>query len=217
MTYQLNAIFSLTIGIGAIIGWVRFRKTDPAFFPFLLLLTIAFVNEVTSIVLLQTGNSNVINFNVFELVESFLLTWQFLKWGLFEKRRVLYFVVQCLFGCLWIGENFVTSFQFFDSYFIIIHSFAFVMMAISMINGIVLKESLSLLKQPVFLICMGLIIYYNYAVLVEAFWVFGLYHSKVFRLAIYEILAYVNLVTNLIFAFAFLWIPMRVQYILQSL
>lgn len=216
MSFELSAAFSLTIVFGAIIGWTRFQKTDPAFLPFLLLLSIGFVNEVTSILLMTYGHSNMINYNLFELVESILLTWQFLKWGLFEKMKKLYYLLQVVFVFLWAGENFIHSFQAFNSYFIIVHSFLFVMMGISMINRVSLKESTPLLKQPVFLICIGLIIYFDYAVLVEAFWVFGLNHSASFRLRVYAILAYINLFTNLIFALAFLWIPMRPRYILQS-
>lgn len=216
MSYELNAIFSLSIGLGAVIGWVRFSKTDPAFFPFLLLLTIGFVNEIASIVQIENGNSNIVNYNVFGLVESVLLTWQFLKWGLFTKSKGFYWFIQVVFGGFWVAENFIRSFSAFDSYFTIVHSFLFVMMSISMINRVVLKETRPLLKHPVFLICTGLIVYFNYAVLVEAFWIFGLNRSRSFRLGIYEILAYINLITNLIFAFAFLWIPTRLRYILQS-
>jgi hypothetical protein len=157
-----------------------------------------------------------INYNLFGLAESLLLSWQFLRWGLFEKQKEFYYSLQVVFILIWISENFIHSFKAFDSYFIIVHSFMFVMMGISMINRISLKETVALLKNPVFLICIGLIVYFNYAVLVEAFWIFGLNHSRSFRLGIYEILAYINLVCNLIFAIAFIWIPMRPQYILRS-
>lgn len=215
MSYGLNAVLSLSIGLGVLVGWARFRKTGPAFFPFLLLLTVGLVNEGTSILLISHGHSNMVNFNLFELLESFLLTWQFLRWGLFASRRS-YFLLQGLFALAWTAENFIRCFQAYSSYFIIAHSFILVMMSISMINRTAVKAPTSLLKQPVFLICMGLVIYYDYAVLVEAFWIFGLNHSRSFRVAVYGILTCINLVTNLIFAFAFLWIPMRPQYILRS-
>ena len=83
MSYELNAIISLTIGIGPIIGWVRFHKIDPAFLPFLLLLTIGFLNEVVSIILMKYGYTNIINFNSFKIIESVLLLWQFKNWKLF--------------------------------------------------------------------------------------------------------------------------------------
>jgi hypothetical protein len=215
MSFELNAIFSLSISLAVVIGWVRFRRIDPAYLPFLVLLTIGCLNEAISIVLMEHGFTNIINFNTFKLIESLLLTWQFLKWGLFEKRKVLYTGLQVIFILSWLAEIGVHSIRSFNSYFIILHSFLLVMMSISMINLIVLKETTPLWKQPVFLICMGLIAYFTYAIFVEAFWIVGLNHRRLFRLKIFEIMAYINLLTNLIFAFAFLWIPMRPRYILR--
>lgn len=216
MSFELNAIFSLSVGISVIIGWIRFYKTDPAFFPFLLLVTIAFFNEAVSFILAEYGYTNIINFNTFQLFESLLLAWQFLKWGLFGKRRTLCFLLQALFSACWIIESLITLNEAFYSYFIIVHSFVIVMMSISMINHIALKETTPLMKHPVFLICIGLIAYFIYAMLVESFWIVGLNDGRLFRLRIYEIMAYINLITNIIFAFAFIWVPMRPQYIMRS-
>lgn len=58
MSFTLNAIFSLSIGLSVLIGWIRFYKTDPAFFPFLLLVSVGFANEVISIVLALYKHSN---------------------------------------------------------------------------------------------------------------------------------------------------------------
>jgi hypothetical protein len=216
MSFELNAIFSLSIGVSMAIGWVRFFKTDPAFLPFIIYVSIGFVNELTGTVLAYAGYNNEISYNLFDLLESILLTWQFLKWGLFTERKMLYYFLQPAYGVLWAAEIFDTSIHSFNSYFVIVHSFLLVMMSISMINMIALKETAPLFKQPVFLLCLALILYFTYAILVEAFWVVGFNHKKAFRLKIYEILSYINLFTNLLFAFAFIWIPMRPRYILRS-
>lgn len=216
MSFELNAVFSLSIGIGAIIGWIRFSKTDPAYFPFLLLLSIGFINEIISIILLTNGYNNIINFNTFLLIESILLTWQFRKWGLLKRNGYVFYILIFIFAGSWIAENFFISVDAFNSYFFIVQSFLLVIMSIYMINVILTEDSTPLSRQPVFLICLGLIVYFTYAVLVEAFWIFGLNKSRSFRLRVFEIMSYINLVTNLIFAFAFLWIPMRPQYILRS-
>src|SRR4051812_43539177 len=134
MSFELNEIFSLSIGLGALIGWVRFYKTDPAFLPFLILLTLGFSNELASIVLMNRGYTNVINFNTFNLIESLLLTFQFLKWGLFGKRKSIYYLVQIFFTGSWLAEIGFTNINSYNSYFIIVHSFVLVMMSISMVN-----------------------------------------------------------------------------------
>jgi hypothetical protein len=215
MSFELNAAFSLSIMVGAVIGWCRVRKSDPAFFPFLLLLTVGLLNEVISIILIRQGRQNVFNYNLYGLVEALLLAWQFLRWGLFKGARRLYYSLQVLFVSLWVAESLLRSFKVFNSYFIMLHSFLLVLMSISMINRVSLRETLPLWRQPVFLICTGLVIYHDYAVVVEAFWIFGLNYSDGFRIRIYEILSYINLFTNLLFAFAIIWIPTRLRYILQ--
>lgn len=215
MSFELNAAFSLSIVVSVIIGWVRFSRTDPAFLPILLYLTIGFINEAIGTILAYQGYTNVISYNLFGLVESVLLTWQFLKWGLFGKNKRYYYLLQLSFFLLWMAESSLFSVQTFNSYYVIAHSFVLVMMSITTINMVVLKETTPLFKQPVFIFCLALIFFFTYSILVECFWIVGFNHQKMFRLKIFEILSYINLLTNLLFAFGYLWVPMRPRYILQ--
>jgi hypothetical protein len=215
MSFTLNAIFSLSIVLSVLIGWIRFRRTDPAFLPILLLVTLAALNEVISLITSYYYHNNVNNFNAFQLIEALLLTWQFLKWGLFEGNKGFYYLLQGVFAGIWVTENILLRGEF-SSYFVIAHSFIIVILSINQINKVAMKESTSVFKHPVALICIALITYFTYAILIETFWLVGFYNQRQFRLKIFEILSYINLVTNLLFAYAFLWIPMRPQYIMQS-
>ena len=217
MVFELNALFSLSIAIGGIIGWIRVKKTDPAFLPFLWLLWSGLLNEIASIAIIKAGYSNAINYNIFSLAEALLITWQFRKWNLFENQRRIYYFLQFAFIAGWLAEVFLLhDMRLFNSYFIIAHSALIVLMSINMLNKVMFGEPSFLLYNPIFLICMGMIIYFTYAILVEAFWVYGLNKSKGFRIQIYEILAYINLFTNLVFALATLWIPLKQEYIMRS-
>ena len=216
MSFELNAAFSLSIGIGAIAGCIRFRKIDTAFLPFLLWLWVGFINEVSSIALMKAGYPNIINYNVFSLFEAIVLTRQFKNWGLFRKQSYSYTVIQIFFAASWCFETVLrNNMSEVNSYFIICYSACLVLMSINMLNKIMFEEPSTLIRNPIFLICMGLIIYFTYAILVEAFLLYGLNESTQFRISIYEILAYINLFTNLVFAIATLWIPLKRQYILQ--
>jgi hypothetical protein len=217
MNFELNAAFSLSIGIGAVTGWIRIRKTDPAFLPFLFLLLAGFINEIISIVVMKAGYSNVVFYNIFSLLEGLLITLQFRRWGLFESWRKQYYIIMLLFMAVWTAEVvFKSHLRLFNSVFIIFYSALIVLMSINMLNRVIFKEPPHLFFNPVFLICMGFIIYFTYAILVEAFWVYGLNQSKEFRIGVYSMLAYVNLFTNLLFASATIWIPLKRQYILRS-
>src|SRR4051794_38288964 len=100
MNFTINALLSLSIGIAAIIGWVRFRKIDPAFVPFLWLIWLGLANEVISIMLMKSGFSNVIPYNLFNLCQAILITWQFRRWEFFTHAAP-YFILQGCFILSW--------------------------------------------------------------------------------------------------------------------
>lgn len=217
MNFEINAVLSLSVGIGAVIGWIRLRKADPVFFPFILLLTAGFFTETVSIILMKKGYSNVLLYNIFSLSEAVIIVWQFKKWKFLGKKIMLYYLIQVLFLVSWVTEFILRGgFSQFFSYFIVGYSTIIVYMAIGIINDVIFKEPTPLLLNPLFLICMGLIIYFTYMALIEIFWIYGLNRSSAFRISVYNIFAFINLFTNLLFAFATLWIPMKRQYILLS-
>ena len=217
MNFEINAVLSLSVGIGAVIGWIRLRKADPVFFPFILLLTAGFFTETVSIILMKKGYSNVLLYNIFSLSEAVIIVWQFKKWKFLGKKIMLYYLIQVLFLVSWVAEFILRGgFNQFISYFIVGYSTIIVYMAIGIINDVIFKEPTPLLLNPLFLICMGLIIYFTYMALIEIFWIYGLNRSSAFRISVYNIFAFINLFTNLLFAFATLWIPMKRQYILLS-
>lgn len=215
MSFFLNTIFSLSIGIAAIIGGVRFAKTDPAYHPFIILTWASFLNEIISFLVIKTGYSNAINTNLFLLLQSLLILAQFRKWELFRQQKSLFPIAVFCLSILWIWESFIYSTLLkFNSYFIIISSIAIILTAISMINRLIVSERNSLLKDARFLISFSIVVFFTFSVLVETFWLYGLNKSSLFRIRIYAILAYINLFCNLIYGVAILWMPMKLRYIL---
>ncbi|HMK05166.1 MAG TPA: hypothetical protein VK489_13270 [Ferruginibacter sp.] len=151
------------------------------------------------------------------MLESFLITWQFYTWKLFNRHRSLYIVILCLLMSTWLVENFILSkINYFSSYFRIVYSFIIVLMSISVLNMLLVRERKTLLKNPMFLICITFIIYYTYRVVVEAFWVYGLNSSREFRLKVYQILLFINVFANLVYALAVLWMPTKQRFTLPS-
>ena len=216
MQFETNAILSLSVGVGATVGWVQFRKADPAFFPFILLLTAGFVTELCSIFLIHAGYSNAIVYNLFILLESMLITYQFYLWQLFKKHPTIFRFTLVLFASVWLTEFiYRSSIVAFHSYFIIISSTVLVFMSIHMMNVLLFKDPKQLYLNPLFIICTSFIFYFTYTIIVEVFWVYGLNKSTVFRVRIYQIFSYINLFTNLLFAYACLWIPKKQPYILR--
>jgi hypothetical protein len=217
MNYQAAIFFSLSIIIAAVLGGIRYQKIDPVYRPFLFLIWLSLINEILSIVLAYTIRNNVVNNNIFTLLQSLLILWQFRNWKSFQRYRRLLMVLIVLVIASWTIEiSFVHTINDFTAYSLILHAFMVVLLSISMINVLLLREYRSLLKNPIFLICTGFILYFTMSILTEIFWQYGLNENKDFRLSIYRILQFINLFSNLIYALAVLWMPAKPRFILPS-
>lgn len=214
MSFEVSFLLSLSVAPGAVLGWLRFKKTGPAFLPFLLLLTAGLVTEVCSYLLLRKGYSHVALYNFFSLAEVLLISRQFYLWGLFDWKQKWYRAVLVFSVVVWVSDNvWLHPVTAFGSFAMILHSFIIVIMSIHMINRMMFTEVTSFLRHSVFCICIGFIIYFTYAILVEMFWIFGLNRSSFFRGRVYDILAGINFLTNIIYLFAIVWMPMKPRYI----
>lgn len=87
-------------------------------------------------------------------------------------------------------------------------------MSISLINRIILVEHKKLGKNVLFLICLAFICFFTYALVVEIFTLYGKGVSKEFQVALYRIMSYINVATNIAYAFAISWIPTKQRSIL---
>lgn len=215
MNYFLKEGLSYAIVIPVLFGLIKLRRIDRDYLPLLIFLFLGLLAELVSTYQINRGGSNAIVSNIYVLFESLLIVWQFNKWGLFARAKGLFPFFETFFTAFWLFENFyLSSIDVFSSYFRVVYSFAIVLMSIHTINIVILNENKSILLNPSFLACIAFILYFTYKVLVEIFWLYGLNGSDQFRGHIYNIMAYVNLLANLIYAFAILWVPRKQEYIL---
>ena len=215
--YAQNIIYSLTISVVVLLGWIRFKKMDRVFMPFIFLVSAGLINELLSLLLITSGHQNTINYNLYTLLESLLIVWQLRTWGLFNNKGVIFYSLQTSLLIGWSLENFFQTLFRFNSLFIIIYSFLVVLLSIVMMNRLIVSYRGHLFKNAAFLICVGFIFYFSFSLLTETFWLAGLGQSSSFRISIQSMLTYVNLIVNLLFILAIIWIPMKRQYILRSL
>jgi hypothetical protein len=217
MSFTTHVIFNLTAGVAALIGWIRIKKTDPAFLPFTILLTAGFITELVSFYILKKGYSNALVYNFFILAEALLVTWLYKSLGLFKKKNTSV-LLRVFYVVLWLTEFFLRlRGNEFMSYFIIVYSSVLVIQAIDLLPTVLLQTAHKLYMNSVFLIAMGFVIYFTYTIITELFWFYGLNQSSIFRTRIYELFTYINLFTNILFILAALWIPLKREYILRSL
>jgi hypothetical protein len=170
MNFVVNSFLSLSISLGAIIGWVRFKNTSPAYWPFLWLMWTGFYYEMFGIVVMLAGYYNAVAYNIYALVESLLLGLQFRRWGLFRKMPSGYYALQSLFIGGWMVDSFIVApINVFSSYFTIGRSIVIVLLSVSMLHLLFEKPVTSLPRHPVFLICIGLVVLFTYTAIVEGF------------------------------------------------
>lgn len=213
MSYYISLVLSLAIFIPAVIGLVLIKKINPVYYPFILLIWIGGINELVNFYLISNGKSNAANTNIYFLIESLLITYQFRKWNLFQRKNKLFSLLIYIFLLSWVIEVFMLStIAKFASYYSIFFSFVVVMMSISMINILIVHSKGKLIKNPIFIICAGFILFFTNAIIVEAFYQYGLMLSKRFQVSVVRVMTFTNLFINILYSFAVLWMPKRQKF-----
>jgi hypothetical protein len=213
---DITYFFTFSVVIGGLISIFRFAQIRKEYYPFIYVVWLACLNETVGFILVRTGHYNVINNNIYSLFEGLLYLWFFKRMNIFQRVKILYLFLGLLFIIIWVADNFVLH-RFgtaFNSYFNIFCSFVLVLMAITMVNNIIVKEK-EVLMNPAFLICAAIVIFFTYMILVEAFWLYGLTASESFSAKVFAILSWINLLCNLIFALAILWMQKKQPFTLQ--
>jgi hypothetical protein len=216
LNFTTAVIFSLSILIAGVIGIFRFAQIRDIYRPFIYLIWVGCCNELLSIYLLVNHHYNIINYTIYSLFEALLLLWFFKNLSVFQGRKTFFYSLIVLFVIIWTIESFYAN-EFgtrFSYYFDIVYSFCVVLLSIRVINNLLFTER-ELLKNPTFLICIGIIIFFTYQIVEEMFWLYGLKNSKIFRQNIQSILMIINLLSNLIYALAILWMRKRQAFTLQ--
>lgn len=215
MNYLLIEIFSYSIAIGALIGLWRWKQIDPTYLPFVILLCIGLINEALGTILINLIGNNAINSNIYILFEGWIIVWFFYNCGMLRRPRNIFPGMLIFLTLSWIIDNFLIGDLFhFNSYSRILFSFTFVILSIQQVNRLMSTAKPGLLKHPLFIISTGFIIFFTNKILVEIFWLYGLDASKSFRKEVYQIVSYINLFVNLLFAIALLWIPRKRESLL---
>jgi hypothetical protein len=207
-------ILSFSILIPAFTGALRIRKIDGTLYPFIICIWLATLNEILSAILTSARINTAPNNNLYVLGEALLIGWQFKNWGLFRfyKHAFAIYMLAVIFGWLW-DTSFFSQLHEINSGFRIVWSFLIVMMSIHINNKLIYHHRGKLLKSPIFFIGTGLIFYFTFKIFIEAFLLYGLEAGPAFYKSLFVILAWINLFTNLLFAYAILCIPKKIYYI----
>lgn len=209
MSTQVIFLFSLSILFPAVVGILRFRNADPNYRPFLYLIFISLFNELLVGLYLTnlSRNVNILNWQLFNLVEWILLLIQFNYWGRLKRYRHLFWVLLVASVAGWIFENFIYSNIYsFNPVFLICYSFVLVLLSINTINSTVAEHNQPLGKNGLFIICVGMVIFFTYTIIVFLFLALDISKTVLVQ-KIFDIRVYVNALANLIYAIGIYYIP----------
>jgi hypothetical protein len=209
-------LISITIAVPAIIGLWRFRLADKQYRPFVWICCLFTFSELLMFVLIQMNIYTFISYNLAILLVCFLYLLQFKRWGLFTGKKHLFMLLFAILFIIWVADHFlINGFRLNTRtvYFRVCFSLTLVMLSVNSINRQIVSEKKSLLQNSRFLICMGLIIYYTYRIIVDAFSIKGM--SQPFLMQLSDFNRYLLVGLNILFALAALWIPAKKNYTIQ--
>ena len=212
--FLLNIFLNHSVMIAAFIAAVRFKTVCKNFQPFILFIWLGFINETISLVLIYTKGYNTVNSNIYVLLESMIIFYQFYHWETISRH--LYYGLLLIAFSIWTADNLVWHrLSDNNSMFRIAYSFLVIACSLKEINKLVSCERVSLIKNPVFLICTAFLIYYSCKAFVEVFNAWHLQVSHTFNREIFTILYFADFISNIIYAIALLCIPRKQVFTMQ--
>ncbi|HYF31469.1 MAG TPA: hypothetical protein VD993_10155 [Chitinophagaceae bacterium] len=205
----LSFVLSLSILLPLTIGLIRFKTIQTSYHPFIVLIALGALTEFASSFSIRRFNTNAEVTNVFLLLECMLILYQFYRWRFYIKPKQWYWIVPAIFLVGWIVQNLVFSkFSEFSPFFHVAYSFVVVMLSINEINYLITHENRQLFRNARFLICLGFIIFFIYQILYEgSYYISSTEKRSAIAKTITSYAAYINVLTNIIFAVAIWFIP----------
>lgn len=213
MPAVVSSLISLTILFPLIIGIIRFNKIDNSYYPFILLLLMAFTSEVISTICRMVLHAHTTaTINLYVLIECIILFFQFHTWGFLKKNRPLFYAVLAVFVMIWITEKIIfNKLDDFSPFFVVSYSFAILLLSINQINYMIVQDNQQLYRNAKFLLCIGFIIFFLYAIVYDAahFVSKGKDTNITVATRIINMFNYMNAFVNLIYGVAVLLIPKK--------
>ncbi len=213
--FVLNQVSTFSILIASIIAMARYAGTVPAYRPFIFFIWVGACNDTFSMLLVFMGRNNLINSNLYVLIEYMLLLLIFHTWN-DSKKTKLYFLLLGA-GCIvWIVDNvMIHSLYNINSGFRVFYAFVILFLSVQQVKKLIRLEKKALITNAMFQICMCFIFYFSCKAYIETFYILDMDFSNAFNLDRFSVLLFINLFSNLIYAIAILCIPRKQEFTIQ--
>ncbi len=195
----------------AVIGCIKYKSLAIANRWFVSLCVFAlFVESISQWIITVNKWSNAFIANIYVLVEVLLYLIIFYYWNVFKKNKKPYALLAVIVVITWTIDNFyLHKIDQFNSLCRVVNWTVIFFLSIEKIGSLKFQVRGSLLKDSTFIICSGLIIFGVYKAIFEFFVLIKLNISNNLFFHLYEVLQYVNIFSNTLFALAILWMPKK--------
>lgn len=198
--------------IACVIGMARFAGILPAYRPFVFFIWMAVANDLFSYLVINTSNNNVINSNLYVLVEYGLLLMTFCRLDGSRMAKRYYFLFIAGAG-VWILDNLLLhSLDHINSIFRVSYSVVILLLSIRQLSVLIVSEKRSLSRNAVLLMSVSFMFFFSFKAFFETFYILQPPFSRSFYFNLFAIFWVINLLTNLTYAIAILWIPRKQEF-----
>jgi len=218
MSDLLLFILSLSIAPAALFGIIRYRKIDKAYYPFVYNVVLALVLEVTLRIFTLEGlpSAYIAAQTIYGFLDFYLFLWLFHNWGLLNYKRANYITVIVIFFVLWVVTTFfVMGITRPNFYFRSVYGLALVFLGITAFGKVIIQEPKNIFTNAKFWICLGVIVFYTFfsIISITQISILKIRVSMQFQNYLQSIVVYCNLLANLFYGVAILWIPQKKNFI----
>lgn len=213
-SFAINIVSSLSITLPAVLILLRRRYIAAALYPFAVLLWIGTINEWISLGEISHHHPNMLNSNIYVLIEYLLLIGLFQRWN--QWRYFIPFFLSIAGIIVWIIDNFFWhSIKADNSFFRMVYSAIIVLLSMFQSTRIIMHEIKQLYKNAQFVLCLTFIIYYTFKTFFESYNLLDEGISDRFFYWLWLMLNIVNLFTNLCYSYVVLCIRKKMPFTLQ--
>lgn len=218
MNDTVRFVLSLSIVFAVVIGIVRFRKADPAYYPFLYRIFLVLLVEITARLFFLSADPRnfTVVINTFSILDYCLFTWLFHNWRLFNGNRTVFVSFLGIGIVAWVIITLVLQNIHTPNFgFRVFYPAILIAFSVNTFNKAVVNDRGNIFRNPKFWICLAIIIFYTFFILVcmvnlNLF----RYVTKPFRQNLQEINVCSNILANFLYAVAILWIPRKQNFMM---
>lgn len=215
MSYNLFVVLAFSIFLPVITGLIKIRQIiSHQYLPVFLFVAIGLLNNLASYIFIKNGISNHLNSNIYVAIEFGLLVWQFLIWREGAGRN--YILVLGVLLLVWFLDNLIIhDLRRNNSIFRFFSAFTVLFFCVGQINQLIFFHYRRLITNPVFLICIGLMLHYTFKAFVETFYFFSWMFEIHLIIQLNRFISFVDLISNILISIAFLCLRNRSTYYLS--